>query len=78
MPSAHSVRILCLWVSASAFSCIGAVAVKFNFFSADRKSLKKGVLLYVHANLAVALFLGLLVFALGVQSAVSVNVSCML
>ena len=40
-----------------------------------RKSLNKGVLLYVHLNLAVALLAALVIFVAGIENAKSIDVS---
>ena len=40
-----------------------------------RKKLDKGVLLYIHLNLAIALLIALVVFVAGIQSVTSVPVS---
>ena len=50
----------------------GCCAPHLIFF---RKKLKKGVLLYIHLNLAVALLLGLMVFVTGIDTATSLPVS---
>ena len=46
-----------------------------NCFFFCRKSLDKGVLLYVHLNLAIALLAALVIFVAGIETADSVNVS---
>ena len=40
-----------------------------------RKSLNKGVLLYVHLNLAIALLIALIIFVAGIETATPVPVS---
>ena len=49
-----------------------------NCYCVIRKKLKKGVLLYIHLNLAIALLLALLVFVAGVETATSVPVSLLI
>ncbi len=46
-------------------------------FCTRRKKLKKGVLLYVHLNLAISLLLALLIFVFGVDLASSEEVKKM-
>lgn len=44
-------------------------------FMIHRKSLNKGVLLYVHLNLAIALLIALIIFVAGIETATPVPVS---
>jgi len=61
----------------------GNLCAKFKLLNSDpiyftRKSLNKGVLLYIHLNLAIALLTALVIFVAGIETATPVPVSWMI
>ena len=76
-----AVSIVCLIATILTLVLLRQVTARFSLLSdiysihVCRKKLEKGVLLYLHLNLSIALLIGLIIFVAGIETATRIDVS---